>query len=310
MRLNELSDNPGATKDRKRIGRGIGSGKGKTGGRGVKGQKSRSGVAIKGFEGGQMPIHMRLPKRGFNKPNRKQWAELSIANLNRAIEAGKIDEKGDYDAAALVAAGVIRRARDGVRLIGKGDLSKAVKLSVSGATQGAVKAVEAAKGSVTVIDDAVQYRAKGEKADKSGKVSKADKKLAPKAEKAPKPKVAAKPKPKAEAKPKAAAKPKADVKSDVAEEPKAVSAPKAKKPQVLYTDGATDGEPDDLKKIKGIGPKFEADLNAKGVYYFRQIAAWSADDIKMVDEIIDSFPGRIERDEWVKQAAEFEKAKG
>ena len=310
MRLNELSDNPGATKDRKRIGRGIGSGKGKTGGRGVKGQKSRSGVAIKGFEGGQMPIHMRLPKRGFNKPNRKQWAELSIANLNRAIEAGKIDEKGDYDAAALVAAGVIRRARDGVRLIGKGDLSKAVKLSVSGATQGAVKAVEAAKGSVTVIDDAVQYRAKGEKADKSGKVSKADKKLAPNAEKAPKPKVAAKPKPKAEVKPKAAAKPKADVKSDVAEEPKAESAPKAKKPQVLYTDGATDGAPDDLKKIKGIGPKFEADLNAKGVYYFRQIAAWSADDIKMVDEIIDSFPGRIERDEWVKQAAEFEKAKG
>ena len=148
MRLNELSDNPGATKARMRVGRGIGSGKGKTAGRGVKGQKSRSGVAIKGFEGGQMPIHMRLPKRGFNKPNRKQWAELSIANVNRAIEAGKLDGKTNYDAAALVEAGVIRRARDGVRLIGAGKLSKAVKLTVSGATPGAIKAVEAAKGSV------------------------------------------------------------------------------------------------------------------------------------------------------------------
>jgi len=169
MRLNELSDNPGATKDRKRIGRGIGSGKGKTGGRGVKGQKSRSGVAIKGFEGGQMPIHMRLPKRGFNKPNRKRWAELSIANINRAIEAGKLDAKTDYDAAALVAAGVIRRSKDGVRLIGN------------------------------VLDETVTYRAKGEKADTSGKVSKADKKKAPKAEKAPKDSKAAAA-PKAEAK--------------------------------------------------------------------------------------------------------------
>ncbi len=188
MRLNELSDNPGATKNRKRIGRGIGSGKGKTGGRGVKGQKSRSGVAIKGFEGGQMPIHMRLPKRGFNNPNRKQWAELSIDNVNRAIEAGKLDSKTNYDAAALVEAGVLRRSRDGVRLIGAGTVSKAVKLTVSGATPGAIKAVEAGKGSVTVLDETVEYRAKGEKADKAGKVSKADKKAAPKvkAEKAPK----------------------------------------------------------------------------------------------------------------------------
>lgn len=180
MRLNELSDNPGATKDRKRVGRGIGSGKGKTAGRGVKGQKSRSGVAIKGFEGGQMPIHMRLPKRGFNKPNRKRWAELSVANVNRAIESGKIDSKTEYDAAALVEAGVLRRARDGVRLIGAGTLSKAVKLIVSGATPGAIQAVEAAKGTVNVLDETVEYRAKGEKADRSGKVSKADKKGAPK----------------------------------------------------------------------------------------------------------------------------------
>ena len=278
MRLNELSDNPGATKARLRVGRGVGSGKGKTAGRGVKGQKSRSGVSINGFEGGQMPIYMRLPKRGFNKPNRKRWAELSIANVNRAIESGKLDAKTNYDAAALVEAGVIRRAKDGVRLIGSGKVSKAVKLSVSGATPGAIKAIEAAKGTVNVLDESVTYRAKGVKADKSTKAEK------PKA--APKPKPA--PKPKAE--PKKAAEPKA-----------------AKKPQVLYTDGATDGEPDDLKKIKGIGPKFEGDLNAKGVYYYRQIAAWTAKDIKMIDDILDSFPGRIERDEWVKQAKELAK---
>jgi len=284
MRLNELSDNPGATKARLRVGRGVGSGKGKTAGRGVKGQKSRSGVSINGFEGGQMPIYMRLPKRGFNKPNRKRWAELSIANVNRAIESGKLDAKTNYDAVALVEAGVIRRAKDGVRLIGSGKVSKGVKLTVSGATPGAIKAVEAAKGTVNVLDESVTYRAKGVKADKSAK--------------AEKPKAVAKPK--AAAKPKPAPKPKAEPKK--AAEPKA-----AKKPQVLYTDGATDGEPDDLKKIKGIGPKFEGDLNAKGVYYYRQIAAWTAKDIKMIDDILDSFPGRIERDEWVKQAKELAK---
>ena len=291
MRLNELKDNDGATHRKKRIGRGIGSGKGKTGGRGVKGQKSRSGVTINGFEGGQMPIYMRLPKRGFNAPNRKTFQELSIANLNRAIAAGKIDSKTDYDAAALVAAGVIRRAKDGVRLIGTGKVDAAVKLHVSGATKNAVAAVEAAKGTVNVLNEDTVYRAKGEKQDRSGKRTKAEKKAAPKAEK---PKPAPKPKPKPKPAPKAEAKPKA--------EPKPKAAPKAKKPQVLYTDGATDGEPDDLKKIKGIGPKFEGDLNAKGVYYYRQIAAWTAKDVKMIDEIIDSFPGRIERDEWVKQA--------
>ena len=277
MRLNELSDNPGATKDRIRVGRGIGSGKGKTGGRGVKGQKSRSGVAIKGFEGGQMPIHMRLPKRGFNKPNRLRFAELSIATLNRAIESGKIDGKTELDATALIAAGVIRRAHDGVRLIGGGKLSKALKLVVAGATPGATKIVEDAKGSVTISDAKVMKGTKVDGAEKPVKVKKA----APKAE----------PKPKAEAKPKAAPK------------------PKAAKPQVIYTDGPTDGEPDDLKKIKGIGPKFEGDLNSKGIYYWRQIAAWKAADIKMVEELIDSIPGRIERDEWVKQAGEFAKTK-
>lgn len=229
MRLNELKDNDGATHRKKRIGRGIGSGKGKTGGRGVKGQKSRSGVAINGFEGGQMPIYMRLPKRGFNKPNRKRFQELSIASLNRAIKAGKIDAKTDYDAAALVEAGVIRRAKDGVRLIGSGKVEGAVKLHVSGATKNAIAAVEAAKGSVTVLDEATVYRAKGEKKDTSGKVSKADKKaakatLAPKAEKpkAEKPKAA----PKKAAAPKAEKAPakKAPAKKAAAKSDDAVSA--------------------------------------------------------------------------------------
>jgi large subunit ribosomal protein L15 len=292
MRLNELKDNQGATHRKKRIGRGIGSGKGKTGGRGVKGQKSRSGVTVGGFEGGQMPIYMRLPKRGFNVPNPKRYQELSIATLNRAIKAGKIDAKTDYDAAALVEAGVIRRARDGVRLIGSGKVEGAVKLHVSGASKGAVAAVEAAKGTVNVLDEETVYRGKGEKQDRSNKRTKAEKKGAPKAEKpkpAPKPK--AKPKPKTEPKP----------------EPKAEAKPKAKEPQVLYTDGATDGEPDDLKKIKGIGPKFEGDLNGKGIYYFRQIAAWTDADVQMVDDMLGSFSGRIVRDEWVKQAKELAK---
>ena len=210
MRLNELSDNPGATKDRLRVGRGIGSGKGKTGGRGVKGQKSRSGVAIKGFEGGQMPIHMRLPKRGFNKPNRMRYAELSIATLNRAIEAGKIDGKAEMDAKALIAAGVIRRAHDGVRLIGGGKLSKAVKLVVAGATPGAVKIVEDAKGSVTISDAKPM---KGTKVDGAEKPVKAKKAAAPKTAAKPK----ADPKPKAEPKTKAAPKAKAAAKSDESE---------------------------------------------------------------------------------------------
>jgi large subunit ribosomal protein L15 len=123
MRLNELRDNDGATKSRTRVGRGIGSGKGKTGGRGVKGQKSRSGVAIKGFEGGQMPLYQRLPKRGFNKPNRLAFAEVTLGRLQTAVDAGKLDAKAPVDAAALIKAGVIRRAKDGVRVIGGGELT-------------------------------------------------------------------------------------------------------------------------------------------------------------------------------------------
>jgi large subunit ribosomal protein L15 len=150
MKLNELSDNPGARKNRMRVGRGIGSGKGKTAGRGVKGQKSRSGVAIKGFEGGQMPIHMRLPKRGFNKPNRLKFAEVNIGRLQQAVDAGKLDAKATVTAEVLVEAGVIRRVLDGVRVLGKGEIKAGLTLEVAGATAGAIAAVEKAGGKVTV----------------------------------------------------------------------------------------------------------------------------------------------------------------
>lgn len=151
MKLNQIADNPGARKKRVRIGRGIGSGCGKTGGRGGKGQTARSGVAIKGFEGGQMPLHRRLPKRGFNKPFRKDYNELNLDRLQQAIDAGKLDPKGTIDAEALVKAGVLRRARDGVRLLGSGEIKAKVTLSVAGATKSAVAAVEKAGGSVTVL---------------------------------------------------------------------------------------------------------------------------------------------------------------
>lgn len=156
MRLNELRDNPGAAKLRTRIGRGIGSGKGKTGGRGVKGQKSRSGVAIKGFEGGQMPLHMRLPKRGFNKPNRKAWAEINLGRLQKAIDEGKIDAAQPIDAAALIGAGLVRRELDGVRLLAKGELKAKVEITVAGASKSAIAAVEKAGGKVNLpaADDA------------------------------------------------------------------------------------------------------------------------------------------------------------
>ena len=156
MRLNELRDNPGAAKLRTRIGRGIGSGKGKTGGRGVKGQKARSGVAIKGFEGGQMPLHMRLPKRGFNKPNRKAWAEINLGRLQKAIDEGKIDAAQPIDAAALIGAGLVRRELDGVRLLAKGELKAKVEITVAGASKSAIEAVEKAGGKVNLpaADDA------------------------------------------------------------------------------------------------------------------------------------------------------------
>jgi large subunit ribosomal protein L15 len=151
MKLNELADKAGATKDRIRVGRGIGSGKGKTGGRGVKGQKARTGVAIKGFEGGQMPLHRRLPKRGFNNIFAKSYNEVSVGAIQKAIDAGKLSASATIDAAALKAAGIIRRALDGVRVLGNGEIKAAVKLEVAGASKPAVAAVEKAGGSVKVV---------------------------------------------------------------------------------------------------------------------------------------------------------------
>ncbi|KKB12868.1 50S ribosomal protein L15 [Devosia geojensis] len=148
-RLNELRDNPGANKTRIRIGRGIGSGKGKTGGRGGKGQTARSGVAINGFEGGQMPLHMRMPKRGFNPLNPGKWNAIRIDRIQAYIDSGKLDAKKVIDAQALVAAGVIRRVKDGVRLIGsQGFSAKKVTFKVDHATKGALAAIEAAGGKV------------------------------------------------------------------------------------------------------------------------------------------------------------------
>ncbi len=155
MKLNELSDNKGARKERMRVGRGIGSGKGKTSGRGVKGQKSRSGVTdIRQFEGGQMPLYMRLPKRGFKKPNARKFAELNLGRLQEAIDAGKVDAGKTIDAAGLVEAGVLRRAHDGVRLLGVGALKSKVDIVVAHATASATAAVEEAGGSVTLAGGA------------------------------------------------------------------------------------------------------------------------------------------------------------
>ncbi len=150
MKLHELRDNPGATKTKKRPGRGPGSGLGKMGGRGIKGQKSRSGVAINAFEGGQMPLYQRLPKRGFSKPNRKEFAVINLGNLQKFIDAGKIDARSEVTEEVLVTSGLVRRRLDGVRLLGKGALTSAVRITVTGASTSAVEAVEKAGGSVTV----------------------------------------------------------------------------------------------------------------------------------------------------------------
>ncbi len=150
MKLNELRDNPGATKPRKRVGRGPGSGLGKTAGRGIKGQTSRSGVAINGYEGGQMPIYRRLPKRGFTNIFRKDFVVVNLDNIAKFIEAGKIDASKPIDEDALVASGLVRRKKDGVRLLGRGEVSQKLDINVTGASKSAVAAVEAAGGKVTV----------------------------------------------------------------------------------------------------------------------------------------------------------------
>ena len=149
-KLNELAPREGSTKGRMRVGRGPGSGKGKTAGRGVKGQKARSGVAVHGFEGGQMPLHMRMPKRGFNSRNRLDFAEVNLWRLEQAIAAGKLDAKAAIGADELLAAGVIRRVKDGVKLLGKGELTSKLDLTVYSATASAREAVEKAGGKLTV----------------------------------------------------------------------------------------------------------------------------------------------------------------
>ena len=150
MKLHELRDNPGAAKKRTRVGRGPGSGKGKMGGRGIKGQKSRSGVAINGYEGGQMPLYQRLPKRGFNKPNRKAYAVVNLGLIQKFIDAGKLDASAAITEEALVASGLIRRSLDGIRVLAKGEVTSAVNLEVTGASKAAVEAVEKAGGSLKV----------------------------------------------------------------------------------------------------------------------------------------------------------------
>ena len=150
MKLNELRDNPGATKPRKRIGRGPGSGTGKTGGRGIKGQKSRSGVAINGYEGGQMPLYQRLPKRGFNKPNRKAFAVVNLGLIQKFIDAGKLNADETVTEDALISSGLVRRKLDGVRVLAKGDVTSKLTIEVTGASKSAIAAVEKAGGSLTV----------------------------------------------------------------------------------------------------------------------------------------------------------------
>ncbi len=150
MKLNELRDNPGATKPAKRVGRGPGSGTGKTAGRGIKGQKSRSGVAIKGYEGGQMPLYRRLPKRGFTPPNRKKYAVVNLGLIQKFVDAGKLDAKAPITEDALVASGLVRRKLDGIRVLAKGEIAAKLALEVTGASKAAIEAVEKAGGSLRV----------------------------------------------------------------------------------------------------------------------------------------------------------------
>ena len=162
MKLNEIRDNEGATKNRMRVGRGIGSGKGKTAGRGVKGQKARTGVSIKGFEGGQMPLHRRLPKRGFNNPGARDLNEINLGRVQAAVEAGKLDKAATVTVEALVAAGLLSRARDGVKVLGQGDFSTKLAFEVVGASKSAVEAIERAGGSVTILAPKVPRAVGGE----------------------------------------------------------------------------------------------------------------------------------------------------
>jgi large subunit ribosomal protein L15 len=184
MKLNEIKDNAGARKDRVRVGRGIGSGLGKTAGRGQKGQTSRSGVSIHGFEGGQMPLHMRIPKRGFNNVFAKDYSEVNLGMIQKLVDAGKLDASAVIDQAALDAVGLTRGGKDGVRLLGKGDFSAKLNFRVAGVSKGAKEAVEKAGGSVEVIEvvpAADKHKAKHRVAQDARKADKDAKKAAAKA---------------------------------------------------------------------------------------------------------------------------------
>ena len=152
MKLNELHDNPGATRTKKRVARGPGSGKGKTAGRGIKGQKSRSGVAINAYEGGQMPLYQRLPKRGFNKPNRKDYAVVNLGLIEKFVTEGKIDASAMITEEALVASGLVRRKLDGIRVLAKGEITRALNISVTGASKPAIEAVAKAGGTLKTAE--------------------------------------------------------------------------------------------------------------------------------------------------------------
>ena len=180
MKLNDIRDNDGARKGRMRVGRGIGSGKGKTAGRGQKGAKARSGVSVNGFEGGQMPLHMRIPKRGFNNIFAKDYAEVNLGAIQKMIDAKKLDTKGTIDHDALKAAGLARGGKDGVRLLGKGELTTKLTFKVAGASKGAIEAVEKAGGKVEVIEkDRPEAEKKAERAA-ANKAAKASGTKAPK----------------------------------------------------------------------------------------------------------------------------------
>ena len=158
VKLNDISDNPGSSKDRMRVGRGIGSGKGKTGGRGVKGQKARTGVAVKGFEGGQMPLHRRLPKRGFHNPFPTDYNEVNLGRIQQALDAGKLDAKAVVTLDALLAAGVVSKPRDGVKILGQGALTAKLAFEVAAASKGAIAAIEGAGGTVKLLAAATPKR--------------------------------------------------------------------------------------------------------------------------------------------------------
>jgi large subunit ribosomal protein L15 len=269
MRLNELAPNPGARKAKKRVGRGIGSGTGKTSARGHTGQRARSGTATRTFEGGQMPIYRRLPKRGFKNLFKKVYAPLNLDRLQAAIDAGRLDPKQTVDLSALRAAGLVGKRLDGVRLLARGELKAAITLEIDSASKAAAEAVEKAGGTLTL--------ASTEAADAVAEKQKPAE---------PKPaKVKAEPKAKAEAEP--APEAAAEAQELEGTRPEGLDAPR--------------GAPDDLKKIGGVGPKLEGTLNELGIHHFWQIAAFTPDNVAWVDSYL-SFKGRIDRDDWIGQA--------